>query len=65
VLALIAISAGKTMSQNAAFEIAAKSALDIGGRGFIEMLRRVFQPGFEMSLNRAIPQRPLGTAALI
>jgi hypothetical protein len=38
VLALIAIGAGEAVGEDAAFEIAAEGALDIGGRGAIEML---------------------------
>jgi hypothetical protein len=64
-LALIAVGAGKTVSEDAAFEIAAKGALDIGGRRLVELSGRAFQPGFEVRLDGAIPQRPLGTAALI
>ncbi len=53
-LALIAVGAGKAVSEDAAFEIAAKGALDIGGRRLVELSGRAFQPGFEMGLDGAI-----------
>lgn len=63
--ALVTVGAGKAVRQDAAFEIAAKGTLDMGGRRFIEFPGREFQPGFEVRLNRAVPQRLFGTATLI
>jgi hypothetical protein len=52
------------VSKDAAFEIAAKSPFDMGRRRFTGLSAGELQPGFEVGLDDAIPQRPLGTAAL-
>lgn len=63
VLALVAVRSGESMCKDAAFEIAAKCALDMGRRCFTVLAAGELQPGFEVGLDDAIPQRPLGTAA--
>ena len=65
VLALVAVRSGESMCKDAAFEIAAKCALDMGRRCFTVLAAGELQPGFEVGLDDAIPQRPLGTAALV
>ena len=64
-LALVAVGASKTMREDAAFEIAAEGSLDMGRRCFTVLSAGELQPGFEVGLDDAIPQRPLGTAALV
>ena len=63
--AFVAMGAGKTVRENSAFEIAAKGTFHMGRRRFIEFPGREFQPGFEVRLHGAIPQRLFGTAALL
>jgi len=63
--ALIAVSAGKAVSQNAANEIAAKCLLNIRGCGFITLPRRERQSSFEVGLDDVVPERFLGSATLI
>ena len=63
VLALVAVDAGKAMRENAAFEIAAEGALDMRRRCFTVLTASELQPGFEVGLDDAIPQRLPGTAA--
>jgi two-component system cell cycle sensor histidine kinase/response regulator CckA len=53
------------MREDAAFEIAAEGSLDMGRRCFTVLASGEFQPSFEVGLDDAIPQRPLGTAALV
>ena len=65
VLALVAVGAGESMRKDAAFEIAAEGSLDMGRRCFTVLAAGELQPGFEVGLDDAIPQRPLGTAALV
>jgi hypothetical protein len=65
VLALITVSAGKAVGEDGAFEIAAKAALDIRRWRLTGWPGGEFQPGFEVGLDDAIPQRALGTAALV
>ena len=65
VLALVAVGAGEAVGEDAAFEIAAEGSLDMGRRCFTVLAAGEFQPGFEVGLDDAIPQRPLGTAALV
>ena len=64
-LTLVAVGPGEAVSEDAAFEIAAKNPFDMGRRCFTVLAAGEFQPGFEVGLDDAIPQRPLGTAALI
>ncbi len=64
-LALVAVGAGEAVSKDAAFEIAAEGSLDMGRRCFTVLAAGEFQPGFEVGLDDAIPQRPLRTAALV
>ena len=52
------------MREDAAFKIAAEGSLDMGRRCFTVLSAGEFQPGFEVGLENAIPQRPLGTAAV-
>lgn len=63
VLALVAAGASKTMREDAAFEVAAKSPFDMGRRCFTALSAGELQPGFEVRLDNAIPQRRLGTSA--
>lgn len=65
VLALVAVGAGEAVGEDAAFEIAAEGSLDMGRRCFTVLAAGELQPGFEVGLDDAIPQRPLGTAALV
>ena len=65
VLALVAVGASKTVGEDAAFEIAAEAALDMGRRCFTVLTAGLLQPSFEVGLDDAIPQRPLGAAALV
>ncbi len=65
VLALVAVGVGEAVSKDAAFVIAAEGSLDMGRRCFTVLAAGEFQPGFEVGLDDAIPQRPLGTAALV
>ena len=64
-LAGITSGAGKAVGEDAAFEIAAEAALDVGRRRLTARPAGEFQPGGEMRLDGAIPQGLLGTAALI
>jgi hypothetical protein len=63
VLALVAVGSGEAVGENAAFEIAVKCPLVMGRRCFTVLFAGEFQPGFEVGLDDAIPQRLLGTAA--
>ena len=65
VLTLVAVSSGEAVGEDAAFEIATKGALDMGRRCFTVLAAGEFQPGFEVGLDDAIPQRLLGTATLV
>ena len=65
VLALVTVGAGKAMGQGASVEVAAEGGLDIRGWQRTGWPGGAFQPGFEVGLDDAIPQRPLGTAALV
>jgi len=64
VLTRVAVRSGEALSEDAAFEIAAEGSLDMGRRCFTALSAGEFQPGFELGLEDAIPQRPLGTAAV-
>jgi len=65
VLADVTPGVGKAVGEDAAFEIAAEATLDIRRRRLAERTAGEFQPGGEVRLDGAIPQRLLGTAALI
>ena len=58
-------SAGKAMSEDSTFEIAAKGLFDVGRRCGVIQPGSERQPGLEVGLDGAIPQRVFGTAALI
>ena len=62
-LALGAVGAGEAVSKDAALEIAAEGSLDMGRRCFTVLAAGELQPGFEVGLDDAIPQRLPGTAA--
>ncbi len=62
VLALVTVSTSEAVSEDAAFEIAAKCSFDRGRRCFTALSAGEFRPGFEVGLNDASPQGPLGTA---
>ncbi len=62
---LVAVSAGESMRQNAAFEIAAEGSLDMGRRCFTVLAAGLLQPSFEMGLDDAIPQRLLAFGTLV
>ena len=53
------------MSEDAAFEVAAKGVFDVGRRCGVIRPGRKRQPGLEVGLDGAIPQRLFGTAALV
>ena len=57
--------AGKAMGEDATFEVAAKRVFDISRRCGVIRPGRERQPGLEVGLDGAIPQRVFGTAALI
>ena len=61
----VAVSAGKAMGEDAAFEVAAKSLFDINRRCGVIRPGRECQPSLEVGLDGAIPQRVFGPAALI
>ena len=65
VSALTTVGAGKAVSSDAAFEIAAKGVLDIGRRRRGAGLRSERQPGLEVRWNCGIQKRELGMTALI
>ena len=50
-----AVSAGKAMRQDAAFEIAAKGSFDVGGRWLLAWPCSECQPGLEVGLDGALP----------
>ena len=60
VLTLVAVSSSEAVGENAAFVIAAKSPFDMGRRCFTVLSAGELQPGFEVGLDDAIPQRSLG-----
>ena len=64
-LTLVAAGAGEAVVEDATLEIAAEGALDMGRRCFTVLPAGEFQPGFEVGLDDSIPERPLGTAALV
>jgi hypothetical protein len=53
--ARVAVSAGKAMRQDAAFEIAAKGSFDVGGRWLVAWPGSECQPGLEVGLDGALP----------
>jgi len=53
------------MSEDVAFEIATKSLFDVGRRCGVIRPGSERQPGLEMGLDGALPQRVFGPAALI
>ncbi|MFS8086516.1 MAG: hypothetical protein ACMG6H_12860 [Acidobacteriota bacterium] len=60
-----AVCTGEAMSEDAAFEIAAKSLFDVGRRRGVIRPGSEGQPGLEVGLDGAIPQRVFGAMALI
>jgi hypothetical protein len=65
VLAGVTPGTDKAVGEDAALEIATEAALDIRWRRLASGPAGQFQPGGEVRLDGAIPQRLLGTAALI
>lgn len=65
VLALVTVGVGEAVSKDGAFEIAAEGPLEMGRRCFTVLAAGELQLGFEVGLDDAIPQRPLGRAALV
>ena len=63
--AFVAMGAGKAVGKDAAAEIAAKGPLNVCRRRLIALPGRECQSGFEVRLNGAIPERFLGSAALV
>ena len=53
------------MGEDATFEVAAKSRFDVGRRCGVIGPGRERQPGLEVGLDGAIPQRVFGPAALV
>jgi hypothetical protein len=65
VAAFAAAGAGKTVGENAAFEIAAEFTLGHRGCGCSATVILKCQPGRQMRLHSAVEQRALGLAAVI
>src|SRR5512143_306256 len=64
--ALATPGAGETLGKDAAFEVAAKFALDVGRhRTARRTVTREFEPGRQVALHGAIEQCALGLAAAV